>query len=120
MPIPQTVFDDIKSVSGFQGSALYASNGELILSATANNSDMGYIGALAVELYKSAKYIADKMQLGVTNFVEIHTENSIFIHSCIIPGVAALGVLCSNTGNTGLIKFEMKKLCSKLRAEFKP
>ncbi|MBN1150854.1 hypothetical protein JXA84_06515 [candidate division WOR-3 bacterium] len=73
---------------------------------------------MAVELYRASKIITDRMGLGMANFVEVRTDNYIFIHTCIIPGVAAMAVIVTKDGNLGLIKHEMLKAAKSLAPEF--
>ena len=119
MRIDETLFHDLASLPGFIAAGVYLGTGELVAAKASKEMDVSYLAGLAVELYKTAKSMAEKIELGSTDFVEIHTETNAFMHTCITPGVAALGVVVSKNGNMGLLKHEMRKLARCLVSEFK-
>jgi len=111
-------FKNISEISGYVASGVYNGNGEILASRASTDFNIQEVGGLAIELYKSARSIAEKMGIGVCNFVEIHTDNYIFIHSCIVPGKGAMGVLLEASGNIGLTRHQMNKEAKKLVSEF--
>lgn len=118
MALTEEVFDELSTTKGFIAAAVYLGNGEVIISKTAEKVPVQKMGGLAIELYKVAKDFAGKMNMGTTDFVEIHTENYKFIHTCIAPGVAAIGLIISSDGNVGLTKHNMSNIKSELKADF--
>jgi len=118
MAINEKVFEGLASISGFSAGAIYYGDGELVTQITNGEVDPSKMGGLAVELYKAAKTISGKMGIGETNFVEFHADDYSFVHTCIIPGVAALGLVIKKGGNIGLAKHEMVSLAKSLVKEF--
>ena len=93
MAISEDIFDGLSKISGYICSSIYLADGELVSFRAPKNFDAQFMGGLAIELYKSAKAISENLKLGIPNFVEVHTEDKVFIHTCIVPGVAALGLV---------------------------
>jgi response regulator of citrate/malate metabolism/predicted regulator of Ras-like GTPase activity (Roadblock/LC7/MglB family) len=118
MAISENIFDSLSTISGFTAGAVYYGDGELVTQKSLTDIDPGKMGGLAVELYKGATSIVDKMGLGVANFIEVHTDEYSFIHTCVLPGVAALGVIVKKDGNIGLLKHEMLAVAKSLIKEF--
>jgi len=111
-------FENIAGISGYVASGIYNGSGEILASRASGEFNIQEVGGLAIELYKSARSIAEKMGMGVCNFVEIHTDDYIFIHSCIVPGKGAMGVLLKTSGNIGLTRHQMRKEAKNLVSEF--
>jgi FixJ family two-component response regulator/predicted regulator of Ras-like GTPase activity (Roadblock/LC7/MglB family) len=118
MALSEEVFDEMSNTKGFVAAAVYLGNGEVIISKTAEKVPVQKMGGLAIELYKVAKDFASKMNMGTTDFVEIHTEKYKFIHTCIAPGVAAIGLIITSDGNVGLTKHNMSNIKRELKADF--
>ena len=110
--------DTLSDISGFIAAGIYNGSGDILATNDKKEFKFGEIGSLALELYKNAKSISDKMGLGVCNFIETHTESYIFIHMCIIPGKGAIGVLLSSDGNIGLARHQMRKEGERLIPDF--
>jgi len=118
MALKEDVFDEMSTLKGFVAGAIYLGNGEVIISKASDKMPIQKMGGLAIELYKVAKDFASKMNIGTTDFVEIHTEKYKFIHTCIVPGVSAVGLIITSDGNVGLTKHNMSNIKSELKAEF--
>jgi FixJ family two-component response regulator/predicted regulator of Ras-like GTPase activity (Roadblock/LC7/MglB family) len=118
MALTEEVFDELSTTKGFVAAAVYLGNGEVIISKTAEKVPVQKMGGLAIELYKVAKDFAGKMNMGTTDFVEIHTENYKFIHTCVVPGVAAIGIIIASDGNVGLTKHNMSTIKADLKPDF--
>jgi FixJ family two-component response regulator/predicted regulator of Ras-like GTPase activity (Roadblock/LC7/MglB family) len=118
MALTEEVFDELSTTKGFVAAAVYLGNGEVIISKTSEKVPVQKMGGLAIELYKVAKDFAGKMNMGMTDFVEIHTEKYKFIHTCIVPGVAAIGLIITSDGNVGLTKHNMSNIKNELKTDF--
>jgi len=118
MALKEDVFDEMSTLKGFIAGAIYLGNGEVIISKASDKMPVQKMGGLAIELYKVAKDFANKMNIGTTDFVEIHTEKYKFIHTCIVPGVSAVGLIITSDGNVGLTKHNMSNIKSELKVEF--
>jgi FixJ family two-component response regulator/predicted regulator of Ras-like GTPase activity (Roadblock/LC7/MglB family) len=118
MALNEEIFDEMFTIKGFIAAAIYLGNGEVIISKTAEKVPVQKMGGLAIELYKIAKDFAGKMNIGTTDFIEIHTEKYKFIHTCIAPGVAAIGLIITSEGNVGLTKHNMSNIKRELKADF--
>ncbi len=118
MDITEKTLDPLGEVSGFVAGYIYYGTGEIIVSKAPKEMENEQMGGLAVEMYVAAKTIVDRMGLGTANFVEVHTDKFIFIHTCVVPGIAAMGVILSKSGNIGLMRFHMTKLSKALIPEF--
>lgn len=118
MALNEDIFDEMCTIKGFIAAAIYLGNGEVVISKTAEKVPVQKMGGLAIELYKVAKDFAGKMNIGTTDFIEIHTEKYKFIHTCIAPGVAAIGLIIASEGNVGLTKHNMSNIKRELKAEF--
>jgi FixJ family two-component response regulator len=118
MALKEDVFDEISTLKGFVAGALYLGNGEVIISKTSEKVPIQKMGGLAIELYKVSKDFSNKMNIGTTDFLEIHTEKYKFIHTCVVPGVAAIGLIITSDGNVGLTKHNMSTIKSELRPDF--
>ncbi len=118
MALNEDVFEEISTLKGFIAAAVYLGNGEVVISKTSEKAPVQKMGGLAIELYKVAKDFANKMNIGTTDFVEIHTEKYKFIHTCVVPGVAAIGLIITSDGNVGLIKHNMSIIKKDLKADF--
>lgn len=116
--IMETVLNHLESISGFVSAYIYLGNGETLLSKSKKEMSDVNIGALAVELYRAAKVISDRMGLGKADFVEVHTDSHIFIHTCIIPGHSAMAAIITKDGNLGLMKYELSESAKRLLPEF--
>lgn len=114
----EEAFTNIAEISGYVASGVYNASGEILASRASGEFNIHEVGGLAIELYKAARSIAEKMGIGICNFVEIHTDDFIFIHSCIVPGKGAMGVLLKTSGNIGLTRHQMRKEAKKLVSEF--
>jgi len=119
VPLNKETLNTLEEVSGFIAAYIYYGTGETLISKTKKEMKDVNVGGLGVEIYRAAKDIVDKMGLGEANFVEVQTDNAVFIHTCIIPGVAAMAVLIAKEGNIGLMKHHMQKLANSLKPEFK-
>jgi predicted regulator of Ras-like GTPase activity (Roadblock/LC7/MglB family) len=109
--------EPISKIAGFQGAAVYTSDGQLIISkATDANLDIDRICALAVELFKATRGITEGMEIGIPDTITVKTDMTLFIHTCIITGVAGIGVVLDLNGNVGLAQLTLKQLAK----EFKP
>lgn len=100
--------ETLSGISGFIAAGIYNGSGDILATNDKKSFKFEEIGTLAIELYKNAKSISDKMGLGICNFIETHTEKYIFVHMCIIPGKGAIGVLLSSDGNVGLTRHQMR------------
>ena len=118
MAVNEKVFENLAEITGFVAGAIYYGDGELVTAKSLAGMDPAKMGGLAVELYKSATSIVNKMGLGTANFVQVHTDEYTFIHTCIIAGVAALGVIVKDGGNIGLMKHEMSSMATALKKDF--
>jgi predicted regulator of Ras-like GTPase activity (Roadblock/LC7/MglB family) len=112
------VFKNISDVKGFVAAGIYSGNGEIIASYGKEDINFKEVGGLAIELYTAAVSISDKMGIGMTNFIETHSDKFVFIHKCIVPGKGAIGILLESSGNIGLLKHQMAKEVKKLIPEF--
>jgi FixJ family two-component response regulator len=118
MALKEDVFDEISTLKGFVAGALYLGNGEVIISKASEKVPIQKMGGLAIELYKVSKDFANKMNIGTTDFLEIHTEKYKFIHTCVVPGVAAIGLIITSDGNIGLTKHNMSTIKAELKPDF--
>ena len=73
-------FENLSTVSGFLIAGIYNSQGEVLAATSSSRFNFHEVGGFAIELYRGAKGITDKMGLGTCNFVETHTDNFIYIH----------------------------------------
>lgn len=110
--------ETLSGISGFVAAGIYNGSGDVLATNDKKGFKFNEIGSFALELYKNAKSISDKMGLGLCNFIETHTQNFIFVHMCIIPGKGAIGVLLSQDGNIGLARHLMKKEGERLIPDF--
>ena len=111
----------LEDISGFIGAVVYTSDGETIISTSANwgMDRMNKIKTFAVELCRETREITGRMGIGTLNSIVIRTDSTIFIHGSIIDGVAGLGVILeAPTGNLGLAQISMKKIVKELKPEF--
>ncbi len=118
MALNEDIFEEISTLKGFIAAAVYLGNGEVIISKTSEKVPIQKMGGLAIELYKVAKDFANKMNIGTTDFLEIHTEKYKFIHTCVVPGVAAIGLIITSEGNVGLTKHNMSNIKRTLKEDF--
>lgn len=120
--INESLFNDLMSVSGVLAASIYSASGDVLLSRINDKGDyteIEYIGPLAVEIYRKVKEISTKMNTGTPDFMSFETQRYTFVHRCVIPGVGAIGVLLNKTGNIGLTKLEILKICRTIAPEFK-
>lgn len=113
-----SAFENISGISGFVAAGVYDGHGQILSDRSSSDFNFKEVGGQAIELYRAAKSISDKMGLGVCNFVETHTDKYIFIHMCIVPGKGAMGVLLTRDGNIGLTRHQMEKEGRRLAPEF--
>ncbi len=111
--------ETLAGISGFIAAGVYNGSGDILATNDKKGFKFDEIGSLALELYKDATSISDKMGLGLCNFIETHTKEYIFIHMCIIPGKGAIGVLLGSDGNIGLARHQMRKEGERLIPDFK-
>jgi len=111
----------LEDISGFIGAVVYTSDGETIISTSADlgMDRMSKIKTFAVELCRETGEVTGKMGIGTLNSIVIKTDSTIFIHGSIIDGVAGLSVILeAPTGNLGLAQISMKKIVKELKPEF--
>jgi CheY-like chemotaxis protein/predicted regulator of Ras-like GTPase activity (Roadblock/LC7/MglB family) len=115
----EDIFKEMETIGGFVAAGIYDGTGK-ILGATTTSKDITFeeAGEHAIKLYKAAREVCAKMGIGTTNFIETHTENYSFIHTCIVPGKAAMGVLLKRNANIGMVRFHMKKFAEVLQPKF--
>ena len=117
--ISEEKLEPLSKVGGFLASAVYTSDGQLIVSkSNAKGMDIDKISALAVELFKATKGITEGMQLGTPDTITVKTENTIFIHNCIITGVSGIGAVLTLDGNVGLAHLTLKQLVKEFKPDF--
>ena len=101
-------------------SDIYTGDGMPLTYLGAKNIEGDKFSGYAIDIYKRAKDFADGLGLGESEFVEIQTNISIFVHTCIIPGVSAIGaIIKKDKGNVGLLRHNLRQIASKLEPEFK-
>ncbi len=115
----ENIFDEFETISGFAAAGIYNGTGK-ILSSTSNTKELNFneVGEQAIKLYKAAKEVCSKMNIGTTNFIETHTDNFTFIHTCIVPGKGAIGVVLKKNGNIGMTRYHMKEVVKRLKPKF--
>gem|GEM_PF-7019237 len=118
MALDNMVFEPLKKISGFIGAEIYSGNGEVLLADAPGSINTEEVAGLAVELYKTARAIAEQMKMGIADLVEVRTESHYFLHACIVPGRAGLGVLMTKDGNVGLMRHTMRKISESLIPDF--
>ncbi len=111
--------ENLSTISGFLTAGIYNNKGDVLAHIILNGFNFDKIGSLAIELCAAAESISDKLNLGMCNFVETHTESYIFIHMCVASGKGAMGVILDKNGNIGLTRQKMRKEGSTLIQEFK-
>jgi len=116
----ENVFDEFETISGFVAAGIYDGTGK-ILTSTSNTKELDFneVGEQAIKLYKAAKEVCSKIKIGTTNFIETHTDNFTFIHTCIVPSKGAIGVVLKKNGNIGMTRYHMNEVVNKLRPQFK-
>jgi predicted regulator of Ras-like GTPase activity (Roadblock/LC7/MglB family) len=116
----ENVFDEFETISGFAAAGIYDGTGK-ILTSTSNTNELDFneVGEQAIKLYKAAKEVCSKMKIGTTNFIETHTDNFTFIHTCIVPSKGAIGVVLKKNGNIGMTRYHMNEVVNRLRPQFK-
>ncbi len=112
-------FKEMETISGFVAAGIYDGSGKILKSiSTSRDITFERVGKHAIKLYKAAREVCEKMGIGTTNFIETHTENFTFVHTCIVPGKAAMGVLLKKNVNIGIVRFHMKKFVEALQPQF--
>jgi len=115
----ENTFDDFESISGFIAGGIYDGTGKILASTSkSKNLNIDDVGVQAIKLYKAAKEVCSSMNIGTTNFIETHTDEYTFIHTCIVPGKGAVGILLKKDGNIGMTRFQMKELVEKVKPQF--
>jgi len=118
MALNDEVFESLKKISGFIGAEIYSGTGDVLLAKAPEEINVDEVGGLAIELYKSARAIAEQMKMGLADLVEVRTESHYFLHTCIVPGKGALGVLMNRDGNVGLMRHTMRGISESLVPDF--
>ncbi len=115
----EDIFKEMEAIGGFVAAGIYDGTGKILGSTTTTkNITFEEVGDNAIKLYKAAREVCSKMGIGTTNFIETHTEDYTFIHTCIVPGKAAMGVLLKRNANIGMVRFHMKKSAEVLQPKF--
>ena len=111
--------EPLTKIAGFQGAAVYTSDGQLIVSRSIDaNLDIDKICALAVELFKATKGITEGMQIGIPETITVKTDMTLFIHNCIITGVSGIGIVLDLNGNVGLAQLTLRQLARDFQPAF--
>jgi len=118
MALENAVLDPLKDISGFLGASVYTGSGELLISEAPEAMNIEKVAGLAVELYKNARAIAEQIEIGVADLVEVRTETHYFLHACIVPGKGGMGLLMQRDGNVGLMRLTMRKIAESLVPDF--
>jgi DNA-binding response OmpR family regulator/predicted regulator of Ras-like GTPase activity (Roadblock/LC7/MglB family) len=112
---PAKIFENLNSIPGFIGAAVYRWNGQVIHSSGSQKLNLLRMGRLGLDLFDSANDITRKMNWGESDFVEIGTKETNFVFTCIAPDQIGLGVAMKTRVNTGRIKLEISKVVEKLK-----
>lgn len=116
--VKEGIFDGIASITGFVAACIYLEDGELVGVYAPEVVNTQEFTRLSIEIYKASKNLIKRMEMGTVNFIEIQTDEYIFVHKSIISNVVSLGVILSNEENVGLLRFHIKKLVEILIPEF--
>ncbi len=115
--VKEGIFDDIALTTGFVAACIYLKNGELVSVHAPELINTQEFTRLSIELYKTSKNLTEGMKMGSANFIEIQTDEYIFVHKYIVSNEAALGVILTYDGNIGLLRFHIKKIIEILISE---
>ncbi|MEA3421053.1 MAG: hypothetical protein U9Q97_05190, partial [Acidobacteriota bacterium] len=115
--VKEGIFDDIASITGFVAACVYLKNGELVSVYSPEVINTQEFTRLSIELYKTSKDLTERMEMGKANFIEVQTDEYIFVHKYLFSGEAALGVILTYDGNIGILRFHIKKIIEILISE---
>lgn len=115
--VKKGIFDDIALIRGFVAACVYLKNGELVSVHAPEVINTQEFTRLSIELYKTSKNLTESMGLGTANFIEVQTDEYIFVHKHIVSKGADLGVILTADGNIGLLRFHIKNIIEILISE---
>ena len=118
MAITDADLKPLTDLTGFICGAIYSGEGIPMAYIGKSNIDKEEFAGYAIQLYKRAVDFSNGLSVGSPEFVEIHTDEVIFVHICIIPGVAAVGVMIDKEkGTVGLARFKLRQIAAKTKTE---
>lgn len=112
------IFDELSSIPGFIGAAVYQWDGEIIDFKMKGKLNLQRLGRLGIELFESAADFSRKMNWGDADIVEIATKTTIFLFITIVPGDKGFGVVIKNKLNIGRIKLEISRVVKTLKKAY--
>jgi len=120
MELKKEILYPIVGIDGVKCALIHTKTGEVILKEVKDENcpDANAIASLATEILRLTHKITNLVGLGTANFFRIETNENVWIHKCIIPGKAGIGVVATKDTNIGLIIFYLNKLAEKLKPTF--
>lgn len=115
--VKKGIFDDIALIRGFVAACIYFKNGELVSVHAPEVINTQEFTRLSIEIYKTSKNLTERMGMGTANFIEIQTDEYIFVHKYIASNEVALVVILTADGNIGLLRLHIKKIIEILISE---
>ena len=113
--------DSLKQVNGYKGAAISDYTGEVLISDVAQlEGDLEITSATFNDIFRSAHKASKELGLGVTQTMQIMTEDGIVIMSCSGEESRVhihVFVILDKDGNQALAKMALKKLVPEIVEE---
>lgn len=117
----EIILEDLRGINGYKAAALMNFTGEILAADSVDAAiDLGNVGAVFNDIFRSSHEAAGKVGLQVCNELTMRTPNGLVIMAC--SGVDApvhfhLIAVLSEDGNQALAKMQLDKMIPKIMDE---
>lgn len=117
----ETILEDLRGINGYKAAALMNFTGEILAADSVDAAiDLGNVGAVFNDIFRSSHEAAGKVGLQVCNELTMRTPNGLIIMAC--SGVDSpvhfhLIAVLSEDGNQALAKMQLDKMIPRIMNE---
>jgi len=113
----ETILEDLSSVKGYLGGAISNYTGEcLVCDAEKLTGNLEEVSSTFNDIFRDSHAVSQKLSLGATQLMEIHTEKAVIIMGCSGEDSRVhlhIFAVFKSDGNVALGKMALKKILPK-------
>lgn len=116
LPLEDVILKPLSEIEDYMAFTIFNIAGEVIAEHHICEHNIETIGVHAAVMINSALETVDKIGLGTLNYIQVNSEQGIFIATWIIENQLVAAVLLTpDTKSLGLAKFNLTKACELIR-----